>query len=223
MTGKAAGALAQIQENSNPGTNDESELPGQEAEITQAPAPDVDMNDVSDDQETDSDDALDFSRVYESYGDDVEYEDYDDNWKPPGLLDAPDEPRANMVQRWVSTMQSGRPDTANLSKRYNEGWRPRDPSTCPHGIKPPTISHGQFEGAIGVEGNVLMERPAKLHAKFAQAILAKTEKQMASVQESLFKMRQPGDSKHGFHKPEVSRDQRVSRSGSTVRPAPDDD
>jgi hypothetical protein len=107
-------------------------------------------------------------------------------WSPPSALEAPP-PRPGYVQRWIRAEQAGTPDTKNVSSKYREGWRPRDPSTVPDGYFPPTLGHGSFEGFIGVEGMVLCEMPVKLHKQRAQYYRDRVAKQEEAVSQDLFK------------------------------------
>ena len=183
-------------------------LPGR-AEETQVPAPEIRTEEPS------------FSRAYESYGDNVDYEAYDEHWKPPGLLDAPD-PRPGFVQRWVAVTIGGEHHALNVNRRMAEKWRPRDPSTVPGGFQAPTISHGNFVGCIGVEGMVLMERPRMVHDAHAQRVRTETEKQMAAVKGELHREEKIGDRAQGYSNIQGSSARRVT-AGGQVMPADDDD
>ena len=194
---------------------DESpELPGQ-AEQVQGPAPESRSADDNDPE------ADNFSRQYNSYGNKVDYEQYDESWKPPGLLDAP-EPRPGFVQRWVAVEIGGSPNALNLSRRIQEKWRPRDPSTVSNDIRPPTISHGAYVGCIGVESMVLMERPKVIHEGARKRIEEATRRQMSVVKSDMREEESPGDRAQGFHNIQDRSERRVS-SGGKIMPAGDDD
>ena len=210
MTGFAARAVAQ----STGQTADEAELPRPRAETPQDPAPGVK---VRRDLPAQAPDAA-FMQKFEAYGEEIDYQDYDENWKPPELLDAP-APRPGFVQRWIAVVTSGDDDAANLQKAIAEGWRPRDPATCPSDWKPPTISDGNWAGTIGVRGMVLMERPRKLHKRYADATKERTKSQLARVRSDMFSVHQQGGP---FGKPVMESRSRVTGRPS-VAPADDDD
>ena len=69
----------------------------------------------------------------------------------------------------------------NLSQRRAEKWRPRDPASVPGQTRPPTISHGEWVGCIGVQAMVLMERPTVVHEAHRARILEATNRQMEVV------------------------------------------
>ena len=187
-------------------------LPGH-AEQRPEPAPDS--------RATHDDEAFRRTRNHETYGDIVDYEDYDQHWKPPGLLDAP-EARTGFVQRWVAVTIGGEQNALHLSKRLQEGWKPRDPATVPGHVRPPTIQHGEYEGFIGVEGMVLMERPRQLHERYRARVRAATERQMEVVRQERNAEARPDDRSRGFG-PIQDRSERSVSSGGRVMPAGDDD
>ena len=192
-------------------------LPGR-AEESRVPAPES-----HDPARSASTEEFNFSRKYEAYGDRVEYEGYDESWKPPGLLDAPD-PRPGFVQRWVSVSIAGRENTMNLQKRLGEKWRPRDPATVPDNFAAPTIAHNApaFAGCIGVEGMVLMERPEVIHRAHVAKVHEATKRQMDVIRGNLHAEQKPGDRSQGFSSFQDHSERRVSK-GVQIQPADDDD
>lgn len=81
-----------------------------------------------------------------------------DVWKPPAVLDAPPA-REGFRQRWVATSILGDPVPHHTVRRFREGWTPRPKDTVPSNFPVPTITHGEYEGFIGVEGMLLCELP----------------------------------------------------------------
>lgn len=139
--------------------------------------------------EDDDDDAERLSRDQEARTDEV-HEDYDDDWTPPELLDAPPA-RPGYVQRWIRTTVHGVGDPRNVAKRMNQRWMPRKPETVPKGYHVPTIQHGQYAGCIGIEGNVLMERPEKIQNKQRRLNREMAEFQMRGVEQDLHRVHDP--------------------------------
>ena len=80
----------------------------------------------------------------------------DETWSPPALLEAPPA-RDRMRQRWISTQILGQEIPHHTMKRFREGWTPRPADSVPKDFPIPTITHGQWEGLIGVEGMILCE------------------------------------------------------------------
>ena len=107
-------------------------------------------------------------------------------WAPPSALQAPP-PRPGYVQRWIRVEQAGTPDTKNVSSKYREGWRPRDPATVPEGYFPPTLGHGDFGGYVGVEGMVLCEMPKKVHKQRQDYYRGRIRGQEQAINSDLFK------------------------------------
>ena len=141
------------------------------------------------------------------------HEEYDDNWEPPGLLDASKlPPRPGFVQRWVRTKLNGVDDAANVGRKYNQGWRPRPADTVPSGVYIPRIMHAGAS-VVGMEGMILMERPEKLHDAHARRNQNATASQMRSVDENLFRAHTPGS---GMSAPRREGSTRVTKG----RPAP---
>ena len=172
---------------------------------------DLQPEDLSDEAEAER-----LSRNQETYDSDDVHEEYPDDFEPPELLDAPD-PRPGFVQRWVSTHIAGVPDVRNMARKANVGWRPRSKDTVKAGIHAPTIAHGQFEGRIGVEGMVLMERPIKLHQAYARKNRRKIRELEEAVKNNLLNVHQPGV---GLGQPTMETSSRVTQ-GNRPEPAPD--
>ena len=78
------------------------------------------------------------------------------DWLPPSLLEAPPA-REGFRQRWVATSILGKDIPHHTMRRIREGWAPRPADTVPSDWPVPTITHGQYEGYIGVEGMILCE------------------------------------------------------------------
>lgn len=115
-------------------------------------------------------------------------EEFDIPWQEPTKLDAPT-PRAGYVQRWVHVMNpDGSLDSANASKRWREGWRPREPSTVPGGFHAPTLDHGKFAGLIGVEGSILCEMPISRNRQRERYYRAKQARMDEAIERDLHKV-----------------------------------
>lgn len=208
MPGIAARAVAQ-QTGFQP--EPEAELPRHPAEINHAPA-----HAVVDKVDAPAPSAA-FLERFEGYGEEIDYDKYDFDGKPPELLDAPD-PRAGFVNRWIAVTTGNTDDVANLTQRLQEGYRPRDPATCANWT-PPTIKDGQWAGTIFMRGMVLMERPLKLHKRAAALTRERTKGQMSAVRHNLLAVHNQ-DGPMG--RPVMEESTRVTRRPS-VQPADDDD
>ena len=130
-------------------------------------------------------------------------------WKPPALLDAP-EARPGYVQRWVATSIQGKDTPDNVYKRMREGWEPRSADTVKEKLFP-TINHGQWTGAIGIEGVLLCEMPKERHAAQKRYYEGKNEEQNESVAGELDAFgRRSGQTFYQERKSEVSRGRTLS-------------
>lgn len=133
------------------------------------------------------------SRTQESRAGDRIHEEYEDTWMPTGLLDTTFlPPRPGFAQRWVRTKLGGNDDPKNVMKWMNKGMRPRMADTVPEGVYAPTIDSKQFGSIIGMDGIILMERPATMHAKHAAHNRAMAKRQMEAVNSMLAKAQEPG-------------------------------
>jgi len=82
----------------------------------------------------------------------------DENWEPPGVLETPPA-RDGFVQRWVR-VGYGDEALANIRKRTNEGWRPRNLDSLPaQSFVPPIQERGRFTDSLVVQDMCLMEMP----------------------------------------------------------------
>jgi hypothetical protein len=130
-------------------------------------------------------------RSFESY----ELEDADrvdeKPWVRPTSLEAP-APRPGFVQRWIRVSSRGADDTTNASRKFRSGWKPRPAETVPPNHIVPTISHGKWAGAIGVEGMVLCEMPRKMYQKQRDAIAKKTKDVTDAIEAELQAHSRPG-------------------------------
>jgi hypothetical protein len=133
------------------------------------------------------------SRTRDSRAGDEIHEAYGDMWNQSGLLDTSHIPaRAGFVQRWVRTKMNGVDDPKNVMKRMNQGYRPRLADTVPAGTFAPTVNSRQFGDIIGMDGIILMERPAKLHESHARHNREMAAKQMEAVNGILNQAQEPG-------------------------------
>ena len=87
--------------------------------------------------------------------------------------------RPGMDQRWIRTELAGKPDATNFAPKQREGWKLRKADTVSDDFPVPKIDHGKFAGYIGIEGNVLCERPMALSRRrtkhFEQQTARRTE------------------------------------------------
>ena len=125
-----------------------------------------------------------------------EFESRDDQsrpevWSPPTLLEAPPA-RPGMEQRWVSTSILGKDVPHHTMKRFREGWVPRAADTVPEDFPVPTITHGQFVGAIGIEGMILCEMPEEKISARKRYFRQKTKDLELFVDSSLGKTEREG-------------------------------
>jgi hypothetical protein len=107
-----------------------------------------------------------------------------DAWAEPSLLNAP-APRPGFVQRWMRTKLGADDDARNIMRRMNRGWRPRSADTIPAGEFAPSMTIPSFGSVIGVEGMVLVERPAEMQASHEQYGRELADRQMQSVYQML--------------------------------------
>lgn len=139
------------------------------------------------------------------------YEEYEDLWEERGMLDTSLMPaRPGFVQRWVRTMLDQHPDHRNVAKKFNQGWRPRFTSSIPEGIETPSTDFGKWTGVVGIEGMILMERPAEMHAAQVRRIKRDTQRQMTAVDATMARARNPGEA---FGTPTAKRRRQVTRGG----------
>jgi hypothetical protein len=206
-------------------TEEARDAPPIEADEKQAPAPAKELdeidalmadNELSDEDFLEDNELERLSRNQDTYDSDDMHEEYPDDFEPPELLDAPP-PREGFAQRWVSTHIGGKPDIRNMARKANEKWRPRNVDTVPKGVHAPTIKHGQFDGYIGVEGMVLMERPMAIHKAYARKNRRKITNLEEAVDNNLLNVHQQGV---GLGQPTMSNSSRVTR-GRRPEPAPD--
>lgn len=127
--------------------------------------------------------------------------------------------RPGYVQRWVRTKIGGVDDPQNMSAKFNQYWRRRDPKSLPTGTYAPTIHVEGVGDAIGISGMVLMERPQEVHDQFKRRIEQRTQAQRDSVEQSLFSEHKPAD--QGFGRPGTAEDKSVAKVGSGVMPVDD--
>lgn len=111
-------------------------------------------------------------------------------------------PRQGYVQRWVRTRlgRSG-DDVDNVARKEAEGWKPRAADTIPKGVSAPTIKKGEYEGLVGVRGNILMERPEEFHEEAAKQNRARSRRQMQAIEQQLHADHRPGQ---GIGKPRMT-------------------
>lgn len=111
----------------------------------------------------------------------------EDDWKPPANLAAPD-PLPGMVQRWVRTGVRNDEDVSNVYRMQQLGWTPRPASTVKGGVQPPTLSHGNLAGAIGIQNMVLMHMPIERVDRLKRHNRAMIDRQMLTIDQDIAKV-----------------------------------
>ena len=130
-------------------------------------------------------------RAYESW--DASDKDMVDDkpWVRPTSLDAPPA-RPGFMQRWVRVAVYNDEDPTNTSRKFREGWKPRPADTVPQSYSAPTISHGKWAGAVGVEGSILCEMPKKMWQKRRDAVEKRTRDITDAIEQELQAQSRPG-------------------------------
>ncbi len=128
------------------------------------------------------------TRAQESREAEIIHEEYDDDWEEPGLLDTTHiPPRPGYVQRWVRTQVQGNDDGNNVARKLNQGWRPRMADTVPKGSYVATIEHTRYGNVVGLEGMILMERPAARHEAQARRNRNAAKDQLRAADENQYR------------------------------------
>jgi hypothetical protein len=108
-------------------------------------------------------------------------------------LDAPPAPNG-YAHRWIRTTVQGFEDTANVTKKFREGWefvRAEEIKNSADINKYPTISQGQYQGCIGIGGLVLARIPEEILKSRAEYFSRITQDQMTAVDNDLMKEQRP--------------------------------
>lgn len=125
-------------------------------------------------------------------------------WKP---LDQYPLPVADGLHfRWIRTHLRGEPDTRNVSRRFREGWVPVRANEYPE-LQMKSDEGSQFPEGIEVAGLLLCQLPQQVVDSRAEYYRKTTEQQMASVDNSMFKVNDTRD--HGMHILKPARRSRV--------------
>ena len=115
------------------------------------------------------------------------------SWAPPSSLDAPPAPQG-YAHRWIRTSVAGFEDTANVTKKFREGWefvRAEEIKNSPDIHKYPIINAGQYQGCIGIGGLVLARIPEEILKSRAEYFERITQDQMTAVDNDLMKEQRP--------------------------------
>jgi len=115
------------------------------------------------------------------------------SWAPPSSLDAPPAPQG-YAHRWIRTSVAGFEDTANVTKKFREGWefvRAEEIKNSPDIHKYPIIKAGQYAGCIGIGGLVLARIPEEILKSRAEYFDRITQDQMNAVDNDLMKEQRP--------------------------------
>jgi len=131
------------------------------------------------------------TRAYDTYELEDVHNVEDRPWVRPTSLEAPPA-RPGFAQRWIRVALRGEADPTNTARRFREGWKPRPADTVPASYQVPTIMHGKWSGAIGVEGMLLCEMPKKLRQKRVDAIAAETRRVTNAIEGELQAQSRPG-------------------------------
>jgi hypothetical protein len=111
--------------------------------------------------------------------------------------------------RWLSSVLSdGTPDSRNLSRRFREGWVPTRATDHPE-LQLRSDERSQFPEGIEISGLLLCQIPQAIVDSRNKYYRDVTEQQMASVDNSMFKLNDRGD--HGMHILKPQRRTRISR------------
>jgi hypothetical protein len=124
-------------------------------------------------------------------------------WEPPSNLAAPPA-RPGYGQKWVRVAIRNEDDATNVSKAFREGWAPRRADTAPADFRPPTISHGEFAGCIGVHGMILCEMPETRIAQRKSYYEGRTRQQTQAIEQDLLRDQVPGHPIHQDRKSSVT-------------------
>ena len=139
-------------------------------------------------------------------------------WMP---LDQYPVPKADGLRfRWLRTLeigQPGTPDTRNLSRRFREGWVPSRAQDFPE-LQMKSDERSQFPDGVEVAGMLLCQIAQDKVDSRAEYYRSLTERQMASVDNSMFKLNDRGD--HGMQILRPQRRTRVTR-GQRAESDPD--
>lgn len=138
--------------------------------------------------------------------------------RPSNLINIP--ARSGFVQRYVRMSYGSTEDVDNVSRKMNEGWKPREASTIPKGVIAPKIRNGDYTGYIGVRGNILMERPIALHKQYGARNRMLTQHQMDVVEQQLHAEHRPGK---GLGKPKIKIQSEVGVRKARPAQVQDDD
>lgn len=107
----------------------------------------------------------------------------DQPWREVGVLEAnTPEARPGYVQRWVRIWRhDGTPDAMNVTRRMQQGWRPRSAETIPPGRIYATARDATHGTVIAVSGMVLMERSIELDGQYRKRLRMRTDRQSAGA------------------------------------------
>lgn len=93
--------------------------------------------------------------------------------------------RPGMDQRWIRTELAGKFDATNWARKQREGWKPRRAETVSEDFPVPRIDDGKFSGLIGIEGNILCERPLAISRRRDRHFAKETERRTEAINADL--------------------------------------
>lgn len=138
---------------------------------------------------------------------------YNEDWDEQRNLVMP-KARRGFVQRYVRVSMHGDTDTRNITRRMNQGWRPRPASSAP---EMNSIMLGEND-VIGDEENILMERPEWMADKQRAIKEQKRLDQFQEVERNIFGANPGG----GFGQIHYDESSTKVRSGGRIAPVDDE-
>ena len=119
------------------------------------------------------------------------FEERDQVWKPPAALDSSIDPPPGKTFRWIRSDILGQPDKTNISKRFNEGFKPVTAESFPNGHGLPVVDEGRHSGVIGVGGLILCEIDNKILEQRRNYYKNMTDNQMRAIENDLMREENP--------------------------------
>lgn len=93
--------------------------------------------------------------------------------------------KAGHDQRWIVFLwPDGKDYTTNLSRKFREGWVPRDMASVSEDWQAMQGTHGKVTGII-VEGSILCERPLSISARRTAAMQLETRRRTDALAHDL--------------------------------------
>ena len=117
-------------------------------------------------------------------------------WKMPSALELPEEAielaeSQGLTYRWIRESILGQDDKTNVSKRFNEGFKPVTAESFPNGHGLPVVDEGRHSGVIGVGGLILCEIDNKILEQRRNYYKNMTDNQMRAIENDLMREENP--------------------------------